>query len=85
MDGMAFFSALAGGAPLGGTYYFCGEDPYSLNKDMRAVVERTNPDLREMNTQTLKAPLASEIQNAAETLPFMAERRVVLMMTRPPG
>ena len=79
MDGLAFFSRLAGGASIGGAYYFCGEDPYSLNKGIRAVVARTNPDLREMNTQTLKAPLASEIQNAAETLPFFDELRVVVV------
>ena len=76
---MAFFSALAGGAPLGGTYYFCGEDPYSLNKGVRAVVERTNPDLREMNTTFLRSPLSSEIQAAAETLPFFDDLRVVVV------
>lgn len=79
MDGLTFLSRLTGGARVGGAYYFCGEDPYSLNKGVRAVVERTNPDLREMNTQTLKAPLASEIQNAAETLPFFDELRVVVV------
>ena len=79
MDGLSFLSRLAGGASIGGAYYFCGEDPYSLNKGVRAMFERTNPDLRDMNTQTLKAPLASEIQNAAETLPFFDELRVVVV------
>jgi hypothetical protein len=44
MDGIAFLNELAGGKPVGGAYYFCGEDPYSLNKGVRALVERTNPD-----------------------------------------
>ncbi|MCE5190087.1 MAG: DNA polymerase III subunit delta [Eubacteriales bacterium] len=79
MDGITFLNRLAGGAPIGGAYYFCGEDPYSLNKGVRAILERTNPDLRDMNTQQLKAPLASEVQNAAETLPFFDELRVVVV------
>ena len=65
MDGMTFMKALLGGGPLGGAYYFCGEDPYSLNKGVRAVVERTNPDLREMNTTTLRTPSPAEISSQA--------------------
>jgi len=79
MDGIAFLTALAGGSPLGGAYYFCGEDPYSLNKGVRAVVERTNPDLRDMNTTFLRSPSVAEIQAAAETLPFFDELRVVVV------
>ncbi|MEZ4509007.1 MAG: DNA polymerase III subunit delta, partial [Eubacteriales bacterium] len=79
MDGITFFNNLATGAPLGGAYYFCGEDPYSLNKGLRAVVERTNPELREMNTTFLKSPLPAEIQAAAETLPFFDDLRVVVV------
>jgi DNA polymerase III subunit delta len=79
MDGIAFLNDLASGAPLGGAYYFCGEDPYSLNKGVRAVIERTNPDLREMNTTFLRSPLPAEIQAAAETLPFFDELRVVVV------
>ena len=79
MDGIAFFNALAGGSPLGGAYYFCGEDPYSLNKGVRAAVERTNPDLRDMNTTFLKNPSVAEIQAATETLPFFDELRVVVV------
>lgn len=79
MDGIAFLNDLAAGAPLGGAYYFCGEDPYSLSKGVRAVVERTNPDLREMNTTFLRSPLPADIQAAAETLPFFDELRVVVV------
>lgn len=79
MDGIAFLTALAGGSPLGGAYYFCGEDPYSLNKGVRAAVERTNPDLRDMNTTFLRSPSVAEIQAAAETLPFFDELRVVVV------
>ena len=79
MDGMTFMKALLGGGPLGGAYYFCGEDPYSLNKGVRAVVERTNPDLREMNTTTLRTPSPAEIQAAAETMPFFDDLRVVVV------
>jgi DNA polymerase III delta subunit len=70
---------LIGGTPVGGVYYFCGEDPYSLNKGVRAVIERTNPDLRDMNTTVLRAPQAAEIQAAAETMPFFDELRVVVV------
>lgn len=79
MDGIAFMKALNGGSPLGGAYYFCGEDPYSLNKGVRAVIERTNPDLRDMNTTILRAPAPGEVQAAAETMPFFDELRVVVV------
>ncbi len=79
MDGMEFMKALQGGTPLGGAYYFCGEDPYSLNKGVRAVVGRTNPELREMNVSFLKSPLPAEVQAAAETLPFFDDLRVVVV------
>jgi len=79
MDGIEFVKSLLSGAPLGGAYYFCGEDPYSLNKGIRAVIDRTNPELREMNTTYLKSPLPAEIQAAAETLPFFDELRVVVV------
>ena len=78
MDGMTFMKGLIGGNPVGGAYYFCGEDPYSLNKGVRAVIERTNPDLRDMNTTVLRAPQAAEIRASAETLPFFDELRVVV-------
>lgn len=79
MDGMTFMKTLLGGGPLGGAYYFCGEDPYSLNKGVRAVFERTNPDLRDMNTTTLRTPSPAEIQAAAETMPFFDDLRVVVV------
>jgi len=78
MDGMTFMKGLIGGDPVGGVYYFCGEDPYSLNKGVRAVIERTNPDLRDMNTTVLRAPAPADIQAAAETMPFFDELRVVV-------
>ena len=79
MDGMTFMKSLLGGGTLGGAYYFCGEDPYSLNKGVRAVIERTNPDLRDMNTTTLRTPSPAEIQAAAETMPFFDDLRVVVV------
>lgn len=79
MDGMTFMKALNAGSALGGVYYFCGEDPYSLNKGVRAVIERTNPDLRDMNTTVLRAPLSSDVQAAAETMPFFDDIRVVVV------
>jgi len=78
MDGMTFMKGLIGGDPVGGVYYFCGEDPYSLSKGVRAVIERTNPDLRDMNTTVLRAPAPADIQAAAETMPFFDELRVVV-------
>ena len=79
MDGMTFMKGLIGGDPVGGVYYFCGEDPYSLNKGLRAVIERTNPDLRDMNTTVLRMPLPADIQAAAETMPFFDDLRVVVV------
>lgn len=79
MDGMTFMKSLLGGGPLGGAYYFCGEDPYSLRKGVRAVIERTNPDLRDMNTTILTTPAPADIQAAAETMPFFDDLRVVVV------
>ena len=79
MDGMDFVKAVAGGEPVGGAYYFCGDDPYSLNKGVQAVVGRTDPGLREMNTTFLKTPVPSDIQAAAETLPFFDALRIVVV------
>ena len=76
---MDFVKAVAGGEPVGGAYYFCGDDPYSLNKGVQAVVGRTDPGLREMNTTFLKTPVPSDIQAAAETLPFFDALRVVVV------
>ncbi|MDP3448397.1 MAG: DNA polymerase III subunit delta [Eubacteriales bacterium] len=70
---------LVGGDPVGGVYYFCGEDPYSLDKGVRAVLARTNPDLRDMNTTILRAPAPADIQAAAETMPFFDALRVVVV------
>ena len=80
MDGMTFLKNLADGATLGGAYYFCGEDAYSLDKGVRAVVGRTNPDLRDMNVQRLRSPAPADVINAAETLPFFDETRVVAVL-----
>jgi len=46
---------------------------------VRAVIERTNPDLRDMNTTVLRAPAPADIQAAAETMPFFDELRVVVV------
>jgi DNA polymerase-3 subunit delta len=80
MDGMTFLKNLAKGVSLGGAYYFCGEDAYSLDKGIRAVVGLTNPDLRDMNVQYLKNPVPADVMNAAETLPFFDEKRVVIVL-----
>ena len=79
MDGLAFIKQLSEGNAPGGAYYLCGEDPYSLHKGVRAAVQRTNPELRDMNAQTLKSPAPADVRNAAETLPFFDERRVVVV------
>ena len=79
MDGLAFLKQLSEGKAPGGAYYLCGEDPYSLNKGIRAVVQLTNPELRDMNVVTLRTPAPADVQNAAETLPFFDERRVVVV------
>ena len=80
MDGMTFLKSVNDGTPVGGAYYFCGEDPYSLNRGVRAMLARTNPDLRDMNTTILRAPSPADIQAAAETMPFFDEIRVVVAM-----
>ncbi|HAX40774.1 MAG TPA: DNA polymerase III subunit delta [Clostridiales bacterium] len=79
MDGMTFMKALNAGSTLGGVYYFCGEDSYSLNKGVRAIIARTNPDLRDMNATILRAPAPADVQAAAESMPFFDALRVVVV------
>ncbi len=79
MEGLAFVRSILDGASVGGAYYLCGEDAYSLNKGVQAVVSRTDPGMREMNTTFLKTPAPAQVLEAAETLPFFDELRVVVV------
>jgi len=67
---------------LGRLYLFHGEEEYIKEQALNQMVEvLVPPDFRDLNYQTLDGTQAGveQIIHACETLPFMAERRLVVI------
>ena len=80
-DRREIFKDLKKGEPKA-VYYLYGEDGYMLKAASDAVVEAALPGgPNEFNFQKFRGNDASAdaIRSAAETLPFMTKRRVVLV------
>ena len=63
-------------------YYLYGEESYLLDRAVEAVIELAAPDgTNEFNFQLFrgKDTTGEQLSSAVETLPFMVERRVVLV------
>ena len=82
MDEATFFQGIKAGS-LSGAYLLCGEEPYSRERAVEQVCAAVDGAARELNVQVLKNPPLEEAVNAAETLPFFAERRVVVLRELP--
>ena len=83
MDRKEFARLLASGS-LPSVLLFEGEEEYlkqSALKDLRAAL--LPPGLEQMNETTLDAPETAALISAAETLPFLADRRLVLVRDHP--
>ncbi len=79
MDYNAFFDSLRAGAikPL---YLFEGAEEYIKGQAVARLLERTLPEgMEAMNLAELANPDADALIAAAETLPFLADKRVVLV------
>lgn len=74
----AAFTRLTETNALFGAYLLHGEEPYSRNAAVRRVVETVDEGMRALNVSRLRAAGAGDIVNACETLPFFAEKRVVI-------
>ncbi len=67
-------------------YLICGAESHLKNTAVRLICDAVlgNDPYREMNTAVMEAPTPDDVLTAATTLPFMAERRVVIVKDFPP-
>lgn len=83
MDRKAFTQALAAGK-IGGAYLFEGPEENIKAAALAELRRRLLPEgLEELNETVLEAPSADEVIAAAETLPFLAEKRLVIVRELP--
>ncbi len=79
MNHTAFFSAIKGGA-LSGVYLLEGTEEYIKQQALaRLCAKLLPPGLEQMNLTDLQNPDADSLMAAAETLPFLGEKRVVVV------
>lgn len=79
MNYLKFFEALKS-EETQSVYLFEGEEEYIKAQAVKALCKRLLPEgLEPMNLTELQDPAADELIAAAETLPVMADRRVVLV------
>ena len=82
MDYRAFFDQMDRGEP-GPVYLLHGEEEYAKDRAAERLIGLTDPAMREFNLSRLTAPSVQEILAAAEQLPLMDERRIVLVRDCP--
>ena len=82
MDYRAFFDQLEKGE-LAAAYLLHGAEEYIKDRAVEKAVALTDPAARDFNLSRLTAPTPDEIIAAAEQLPLMDERRVVLVRDCP--
>ncbi len=78
----AFFRALSSKTPIGPIYYVFGEESYLLDRAVEAICKAAAPEgLNDFNHEVLrgKDTSGSKLRSAAEMLPFMCPRRVVVL------
>ena len=79
MNHTAFFDALKAGS-IGECYLFEGAEEYIKQQALKQLFARVLPaGLEEMNLTDLTDPDADSLIAASETLPFMGEKRVVVV------
>lgn len=79
MNHTAFFAAIKSGA-LGGLYLLEGPEEYIKQQALARLCEKLLPaGLEQMNLTQLDNPEADALIAAAETLPFLGEKRVVVV------
>ena len=72
-----FYAQIKGNA-LESVYLFTGPEEYLKREAMQALRRALLPTgLEQLNEAVLEGATATQIIDAAETLPFMAERRIV--------
>ena len=83
MDRNAFFKAIAA-KKLGTVYLLEGVEEHVKASALQALRRALLPEgMEDLNETTLEAPDTSLLIQAAETLPFMADRRLVVVRELP--
>ncbi|MDR0840241.1 MAG: DNA polymerase III subunit delta [Christensenellaceae bacterium] len=82
MEHIAFFNAVRQGS-LSGAYLLHGEEEYVKDSALAALAESLDEAARELNVQYLSTAEADTLIAACETLPFFAERRLVVCRALP--
>ena len=78
------FAELLKQGPIPSVLFFEGPEEHLKQAALRDLRRVLLPEgLEEMNETRLEAPSAGQIIEAAETLPFLAERRLVLLRDYP--
>lgn len=79
MDHRAFMQAVKAGQ-IGGAYLFEGPEEHIKDAALKALRKAVLPEgLEEMNEAQLERPAADEVIAASETLPFLGEKRLVIV------
>ena len=79
MNHQDFFSLVAQGH-VPSVLFFEGPEEYLKQSALRELRKALLPEgLEELNESRLDAPDTNELIAAAETLPFMADRRLILL------
>lgn len=79
---MTFFKCIKNNS-LSGIYLMHGEEEFIKDSALKALKETLDDVSRELNLQTLENAAADDIISACETLPFFAERRMVICRSLP--
>lgn len=79
-----FFSSIKA-AEICGAYLLCGEEEYILLSAIKAVKASYSADMGAMNIDEFDSAAADDIIGASETLPFIAEKRVIICNFIPNG
>ena len=79
---MTFFKKIKSNS-LSGAYLMHGEEEFIKDSALKALKDTLDEVSRELNLQTLETATADEIISACETLPFFAERRMVICRSVP--
>ena len=83
MDRSEFYSRLEKGN-LPSVLLFQGEDPWLMQQAVEALRKALlTPGMEELNEARMEAPETDALIAAAETLPFMADRRLILVRDHP--
>ena len=82
MDYRDFFRAIRERS-LSGAYLLHGEEEFVKDSALAQLIALVEPNVRQMNVDRLASANAGEIVAACETLPFLAELRLVIVRALP--